>query len=211
MEKIPKIVAHRLALYHRCLRNLYENGERLISSYELGKFLDLKPSQVRKDLSYFGAFGVRGKGYDVKYLLETIENILGVSKPWRMVLIGAGNLGRAILNYEELRKCGFEIIGVFDNDPKKIGEQFAGHVIRSVEELEDFVKKSGVNIGVIAVPPKSAQKVADLLVSCGVRYLINFSPIKLKLPPGVLVEDVDISIPFKVLTFKILESEEMRI
>ena len=209
MEKVPKIVARRLALYHRCLRNLYENGERLISSYDLGKLLGLKPSQVRKDLSYFGAFGVRGKGYDVKYLLEMIESILGVSKPWRMVLIGAGNLGRAILNYEELRRCGFEIVGVFDNDPKKIGEKFAGKVIRSMDELEDFVRRSGANIGIIAVPPKSAQKVADALISCGIRFLINFSPVKLSLPSDVLVEDVDISIPFKVLTFKILELEEM--
>ena len=123
MNKIPKTVSHRLSLYQRCLKNLILQGKKNISSKELAEKLGFKSSQVRKDLSYFGAFGKRGVGYDTNYLLKMIERILGVNKSWSVVVIGAGNLGHALINYEILKKNGFYIVGIFDSDPKKIGKK----------------------------------------------------------------------------------------
>ena len=203
MNKIPKTVSRRLSLYQRCLKNLILQGKKNISSKELAEKLGFKSSQVRKDLSYFGAFGKRGVGYDTNYLLKMIERILGVNKSWSVVVIGAGNLGHALINYEILKKNGFYIVGIFDIDPKKIGKKIGELTIINMKDFKEFVKKSKVEIAVIAVPPSSAQQVADTIVESGIKGIVNFSPVIINVPQGIIVEEIDISIPFKNLTFKL--------
>jgi len=206
LNKIPKTVARRLSLYQRCLRNLISQGIKRVSSSELAKRLGIKSSQVRKDLSYFGAFGKRGVGYSTDYLLDMIERILGINKNWSVVLIGAGNLGHALINYDVLKKNGFYIVGIFDSDPRKIGQKIGKLTIKDITGFENFIKENKVEIGVIAVPPVSAQQVADIIVKSGIKGIINFSPTTIRVPKGVFVEEIDISIPFKNLTFKLTSS-----
>jgi len=207
LNKIPKTVSRRLGLYHRCLKNLTSSGKRNVSSKELAEKLGIKSSQVRKDLSYFGAFGKRGVGYDTNYLLEMVERILGVNKSWSVVIIGAGNLGHALANYDVLEKNGFYIVGIFDNDPEKIGQKIGNLTIKDIKEFREFVKKNNVEIAVIAVPATSAQEVADIIVESGIKGIINFSPMTINVPKGIIIEEIDISIPFKNLTFKLTGNE----
>lgn len=174
-----------------------------VSSGLLAKRLGIKSSQVRKDLSYFGAFGKRGVGYNANYLLDTIERILGVNRNWNVVLIGAGNLGHALINYDVLKRNGFYIIGVFDSDPAKIGQKIGELTIRNIEDFGKFVKENKVEIAIIAVPPVSAQQVADIIIKNGIKGIINFSPTTINVPEEIFVEEIDISIPFKNLTFKL--------
>ncbi len=203
-KKIPDPVAKRLALYHRCVNTLLNQGKDTTSSKELGERLSLKASQIRKDLSYFGDFGKRGMGYNLKYLRESLEHILGISKPWNVGIVGAGNIGTALSNYQGLLKDGYKVVALFDRNPSKIGT-FVGTQkipIYSLNELCDKIKELSIEIGVIAVPANHAQSIADRLVECGIKGIVNFAPMKLYLK-NVILEDVDISISFKSLTFKI--------
>ena len=203
-KKIPDPVAKRLALYHRCVNTLLNQGKDTASSKELGERLSLKASQIRKDLSYFGDFGKRGMGYNLKYLRESLEHILGISKPWNVGIVGAGNIGTALSNYQGLLKDGYKVVALFDRNPSKIGT-FVGTQkipIYSLNELCDKIKELSIEIGVIAVPANHAQSIADRLVECGIKGIVNFAPMKLYLK-NVILEDVDISISFKSLTFKI--------
>ena len=203
-KKIPDPVAKRLALYHRCVNTLLNQGKDTASSKELGERLSLKASQIRKDLSYFGDFGKRGMGYNLKYLRESLEHILGVSKPWNVGIVGSGNIGTALSNYQGLLRDGYKVVALFDRNPTKIGT-FVGTQkipIYSLNELCNKIKELSIEIGVIAVPANHAQSIADRLVECGIKGIVNFAPMKLYLK-NVILEDVDISISFKSLTFKI--------
>ncbi|ABQ46775.1 CoA-binding domain protein [Thermotoga petrophila RKU-1] len=202
-EKIPKPVSKRLVSYYMCLERLLDEGVEVVSSEELARRLDLKASQIRKDLSYFGEFGKRGVGYNVEHLYDAIGEILGVKKEWKLVVVGAGNIGRAVSNYAVMREKGFKIVGIFDSDPSKMGKEAApGLTVSDVSELEKFVEEHGVEIGVIAVPAEHAQEIAERLEKAGIMGILNFAPVKIKV--SVPVENIDITASLRVLTFEIV-------
>ncbi|MFN3329264.1 MAG: redox-sensing transcriptional repressor Rex, partial [Fervidobacterium pennivorans] len=160
--------------------------------------------QVRKDLSYFGEFGKRGLGYDVRKLSEELAHIIGVNKEWNIAIIGAGNLGRALANYPGLFKHKFKVVAVFDNDREKVGKKIGGITISHMSELKKLVEELNIEIAVIAVPETAAQMVAQQIEEAGVKGIVNFSPVKLrtKLP----VEDVDITLSFETLAYSIIKN-----
>ncbi len=201
--KIPGPVSKRIALYHRCVASLISEGKDITSSQELGERLVLKPSQIRKDLSYFGEFGKRGTGYNLKELRLSLENVLRINKTWNICIVGAGNIGTALANHREFFKEGYNIVAFFDRNTSKIGKKIGerGILVYSMNELEEKVKSLDIEIGVIAVPALEARNVAETLVRAGIKGILNFAPTKLKLN-DVEIEDVDIAISFKSLTFK---------
>ncbi len=201
--KIPAPVSKRIALYHRCVATLLSEGKSTTSSQELGERLVLKPSQIRKDLSYFGEFGKRGTGYDLKDLRLSLENVLKINKTWNVCIVGAGNIGTALANHKEFLKEGYKIIAFFDRNTSKIGKKIGekGILVYPMSELEDKVRLLKIEIGVIAVPASEARNVSEMLVKVGIKGILNFAPTKLKLTDAE-IEDVDIAVSFKTLTFK---------
>jgi len=207
--KIPKPVSKRLSMYYRCLEKLKDEGIDVISSKELANRLDIKPSQVRKDLSYFGEFGKRGVGYNVDFLLENLEKILGIKEEWNIVIIGAGNIGRALSNYMKIKEKGFKIVAVFDKDNEKVGKEIAeGIKVLHIKDLDKVVREKKVKIGIIAVPPSAAQEIAEILENAGVSGILNFAPTKIKV--SIPVEDVDISSSLRALTFEIIRKRSTK-
>ncbi|MCS7174402.1 redox-sensing transcriptional repressor Rex [Pseudothermotoga sp.] len=205
MSKIPKPVIRRLAVYLRCLSELEEKGIKLVSSKQLASMLHIKDSQVRKDLSYFGNLGHRGIGYDVKGLARKLREVLGLYKIWSVIILGAGNIGRALANHRRLEQNNFKVKAVFDIDKRKIGKQIApGLIVKNVDELEHFVRQNGVDIAVLAVPADVANELANRLEISGVKGIICFAPTTLscKIP----VEYVDITVFFKTLAHTIVNS-----
>ncbi|HHU92169.1 MAG TPA: redox-sensing transcriptional repressor Rex [Halanaerobiaceae bacterium] len=192
---IPKATIERLPLYYRCLEKLsaYEQDE-VVSSRELGERLGIPPTQVRKDLSYYGEFGRRGVGYDIEDLKKSLAKILGINKTWPAVLVGAGNLGRALVNYEGFQKMGLQITDVIDADLDKIGNNVGEITVRSTKDLAEIVKNKQVKIGIIAVPVNAAQEVTDLLIAAGIKSIWNFAPTRLVVPEGILVRNEDLSV-----------------
>jgi redox-sensing transcriptional repressor len=205
LEKVPRPVIRRIAVYLRCLSNLEEKGIKVISSKQLASMLQIKDSQVRKDLSYFGNLGQRGLGYDVKNLSQKIREVLGLYKTWSVIILGAGNIGKALANHKRLEQNNFKIVAVFDSDERKINKQIApGLKVRDVSELERFVKEHGVDIAVLAVPASAANDLACVLEKAGVKGIVCFAPTTLtcKIP----VEYVDITVFFKTLAHSIVNS-----
>lgn len=203
MNRIPKPTIKRLAIYYRCLERLREQGEESISSKRLAQLMQIKDSQVRKDLSYFGTFGRRGIGYNIQYLMDEIQKILGINKKWKVVIIGAGNIGQAIARFKQIEKHNFEIVGVFDVDTKKIGTKITDDLtISSMENLESFIGQNHVEIAVIATPAEVAQPVTERLEKAGIRGIICFAPVTLSC--SVPVEYVDITVFFKTLVHSVV-------
>ena len=194
-DSIPKATIERLPLYYRCLDKLakFEN-EEVVSSKELGGRLDIPSTQVRKDLSYYGEFGRRGVGYNVHDLKKSVGKILGVNKSWSAVVIGAGNLGRALVNYGGFTKMGMNITHVLDNDLSKIGNKIENITVQSTQELENIVEKENVKLGIITVPADAAQSVATELVEAGIEAIWNFAPTRLYVPDGVVVRNEDLAV-----------------
>jgi len=207
-SKIPNPVIRRLGMYYRCLNKLNEEGIEYVASKDLAARLGIKSSQVRKDLSYFGEFGKRGVGYNVTELKEKLENIIGVDRYWNVIIIGAGNIGTALANYEGLKKEKFKVIGIFDADRSKIGKKVGKLTIQHISELSKFVQKNIVEIAVIAVPETAAQMVVGDLEKFNIKGIVNFAPVKLR--TDIPVEDVDITLSFKTLAFKIERSKERK-
>ncbi len=191
---IPKTTIERLPLYYRCLSKLDRLDVEVISSKELGDRIGVPSTQVRKDLSYYGEFGRRGVGYEVKSLLRQLERILGLDSYWPIVLIGAGNLGRALVNYEGFRRLGLEIKAVLDTDLNKIGNRISNIEVESFKNLDEIVIKHKIQMGIIAVPAVFAQEVADQLVNVGVKAIWNFAPTRIVIPDEVKVKNEDLSV-----------------
>ncbi|AEX84808.1 redox-sensing transcriptional repressor rex [Marinitoga sp. 1135] len=203
--KIPKPTIKRLAIYYRCLENKESAGIKKTSSKDLAESLGIKASQIRKDLSYFGEFGKRGVGYDIPKLMKSIKNILGLHRRWNVAIIGVGNLGSAIANYTGLEQNGFFIKAAFDKDKKKIGTQIAaGVLVYDIKELKKVCSEKNIEIAILSVPGKTAQKVADQLVETGIKGILNFTPIALQLPENIAVENVDFTVSLKALTYEIV-------
>ncbi len=191
VDNVPEIVIGRLPLYLRALTQLHQEGQRVTSSQELSKRLGFSSAQIRKDLSYFGEFGKQGTGYEIANLEGQLREILKVHRVWDMVLVGAGDLGRAIANYGGFEARGFRIVGLYDNDPQKIGVTIGRLQVQPIEELRETVKSKKVQVGIIAVPAAVAQQTANLLVEAGVRAILNYAPTTLNVSPKVKVYDID--------------------
>ncbi|MEW6200367.1 MAG: redox-sensing transcriptional repressor Rex [bacterium] len=200
-HKFPKTTVERLSYYFRTLEGLAKRGIDTVSSEVLGSKLNIKSSQIRKDLSYFGDFGKRGMGYDVKYLLKELRYILGLDRRWSVIVVGMGNLGTAIAQYPGLEKRGFQVVGFFDNSRTKIGQEVNGIPIRSMDELPDFVKENTVEIALITVPAASAQPVCNKLCKAGIKAILNFAPTPLTVDENVKHLSVDLTTKLEVLTY----------
>ena len=188
---IPEIVIRRLPLYLRTLNVLADKGQAVTSSQELGDWLGISSTQIRKDLSYFGEFGKQGTGYDVCYLRAQLRQILQVDRRWSVVLIGAGDLGRAVLRYGGFEEGGFSIVAVLDKDKAKFGRQIGKLQVQDIATLPAVVRSKEIQIAIMAVPTDQAQEVASELVHAGIKAILTYAPITLSLPPYVRVEYID--------------------
>jgi redox-sensing transcriptional repressor len=200
-RRIPEATVNRLPLYLRALVEAAEAKEATISSERLAERAGVNAAKVRKDLSFIGSYGTRGVGYDVEVLLFEIRRELGLTQDWPVVIIGLGNLGHALANYRGFGARGFEIVGLVDTDPDKVGEVVAGIRVRPLEDLGEIVAESTPAIGIIATPASVAQDVADRLVAAGVSSILNFAPTVLAVPDNVSVRKVDLAIELQVLSF----------
>ena len=196
----------RLSIYFRCLAQLEEDGVKTISSQELAARFHLNSAQVRKDLAYFGEFGIRGIGYDTTNLRVEIQRILGLDREWRVVLVGFGNLGSALFHYRGFGRQGFRIAAIFDDDPAKAGREAGGVPIVATIHLAREVKARGIQIAIVAVPAEGAQAVTDQLVAAGIRAILNFAPARIRVPRDVRLKDVDLSIELETLSFYLAKS-----
>lgn len=203
MKKPPGISINRLAVYLRFLGQCSKHGEaqNTISSGEFARSLEINPNQIRKDLSYFGKFGRQGIGYDVKELKEQISKILGLHKKWNLCICGAGNLGSALAFYRGFRQMSLNIVAIFDSDPAKIHKKLCGIKIYSPQEIKRAVKELKIDIAIIAVPADAAVEIAEKLIQAGVRAILNFAPVKINVPAGIRLCDVDLSTELINLTY----------
>ncbi|MDI6852551.1 MAG: redox-sensing transcriptional repressor Rex [Deltaproteobacteria bacterium] len=201
-SKIPTATITRLSIYSRYLEALAQEGVKIIASDKLAQKCGINPAQIRKDLAYFGEFGIRGVGYFVKELLFEIKRILGLNKSWKMALIGIGNLGSALLAHQNFIRQGYEFAAVFDVDPAKVGRRLpSGQLIHHLDELEQAIKDKDVEIGVIATPASQAQAVAQRLIQAGIKAILNFAPTQLQVPEGMAVENVDFTVKLDNLAY----------
>ncbi|MDD4775475.1 MAG: redox-sensing transcriptional repressor Rex [Syntrophomonas sp.] len=201
--KIPEATVVRLSIYSRQLSNMRKAGVETVSSEEIANSVGVSSAQVRKDLAYFGEFGTRGVGYRVDDLLGNLTKILGLNREWNLAIIGAGKLGSALALYEGFRQRGFSIKAIIDVDEKMVGQDLAGVVVDSLDKLENLIKEHDINIGIITVPAMEAQRVTDRLVEAGVAAILNFSPQVLRVPPDIVMRNVDLAVNLKVLSFNL--------
>jgi redox-sensing transcriptional repressor len=192
---------HRLSVYTRCLLQLEEDGVKTISSQEMADRFNLNSAQVRKDLAYFGEFGVRGIGYYVAGLKAELRRILGLDRQWPVVLVGFGNLGSALFHYKGFGRQGFRIAAIVDDDPAKTAREVDSVPVVASRDLAREVKARGIQIAILAVPGEAAQAVTDQLVAAGIRAILNFAPARLKVPREVRLQNVDLSIELETLSF----------
>jgi redox-sensing transcriptional repressor len=202
-ETIPNPAVRRLSLYLRQLESFKRKDRRTISSKQLGESLHLTDAQVRKDLAYFGQFGHPGIGYRVDDLIAQVKRILGTDKIWNVLLVGAGNLGRALLSYNGFQAKGFQLAAVFDFDPKKVGQKAGPFTIQPITQLADTIQKQNIRLAIIAVPADAAQDVADNLVEAGIRGLLNFAPTSITVPSHVALNAVDLAVQLEQLSFQV--------
>lgn len=202
-KTIPDIVISRLPLYLQALQQFEKRGKTIISSQELGEMFCITAAQVRKDLSFFGEFGKQGKGYDIGFLTSQIRSILKIDRTWDVALVGAGDLGNAIARYPGFLERGFYIRFIFDSDPAKIGKSVGQLTVLSSEKMIENIKATNIQIAMITVPSRTAQQVADELVSAGVRAILNYAPVPLVVPDGIRVEIVNPIIQLEHMTYYI--------
>jgi redox-sensing transcriptional repressor len=200
--KIPMATINRLSIYTRTLQELLEEEVDVISSERLAKQCAVNPAQIRKDLAYFGEFGVRGVGYRVTDLLNQIKEILGLSRSWNLGMVGVGNLGSALIRHANFIRHGYVFTAAFDVDPQKVGKRLPnGLVIRHLDEVEEVVKERDVHVGVITTPSSAAQSVANQLVLAGINGILNFAPIQIQVPNCCHVENVDFTIKLDSIAY----------
>lgn len=202
-NKIPKPTVKRLSLYLRELESLAVREQNTISSKELGAALGLTDAQVRKDLAYFGQFGHPGIGYRVDELIARLKKILATDRNWYAAVVGAGNIGRAVMPYARFARKGFDIVAIFDNDPSVVGTEVAGHTVQPLSDLPKLVREREIKIGIVAVPAAAAQEVADALIDAGVLGILNFAPVRLDVHNEVSVVSVDFLLSLEQLAFQI--------
>ncbi|MDP6417966.1 MAG: redox-sensing transcriptional repressor Rex [Candidatus Krumholzibacteria bacterium] len=201
----------RLSNYFRILEDIKDEGGETISSEKLAARCGITSAQVRKDFSSFGSFGRRGLGYNVEGLKDTIGKILGINEEWNLLLVGAGNLGHALFQYEEFHKQGFHICAILDNNPAKIGQEWEGRHIHAMEDLDSIVKERKIRMGILAIPPQYGQNVANRLVDAGVEGILNFSPTKLFMPDHIYVRNVNLAIALESLSYSLSKHERLKL
>lgn len=204
----PHPAVRRLSLYLRQLEVFHAQGRHTASSRDLGRALDLGDAQVRKDLANFGSFGQPGVGYRVVGLIEHLRKILGTDRTWDVALVGAGNIGRALLAYRRFAGKGFRLCAVFDSDPRLHGRTFNGTRIQPPEKIVGVVREKKIRLAVVAVPAEAAQRTADALVAGGVLGILNFAPVRLQVPPHVYVNSVDLAVQLEQIAFQVNETEK---
>lgn len=202
---IPDATVARLPVYHRVLAAFQENGVTIVSSEELAIACGVTSAKLRKDLSHLGSYGTRGVGYDVEFLSYQIARELGITQPWGVVLVGVGNLGRALVSYRGFASRGFRIVGLVDAHPDVIGTAIPigedDHRVRAMTDLREVVRMGNASIAVIATPADAAQEVCDRLVEAGITSILNFAPVVLSVPEGVEVRKVDLAVELQILAF----------
>jgi len=201
--KIPEATIIRLSVYSRHLTEVDRKGIITTSSGDIAEGVGVSPAQVRKDLAYFGEFGTRGVGYNVKDLRQHILRILGLSVDWSVCLVGAGNLGLALSTYKGFRERGFIITSIFDSDPKKVGTKIGNVEIMPLEKLQEVGKQNRTQIAIVAVPASAAQEIVDQLIDMKVKAILNFAPVVLNVPPEIELRNVDLAVNLEVLTFNV--------
>jgi redox-sensing transcriptional repressor len=198
---IPRKAVYRLSLYYRVLERLNQNRIETVSSDALAKAAGVKPTQLRKDLTYFGQFGTRGLGYKVESLLAKLTGVLRTTRFQPVILVGAGNLGSALLRYDGFAKEGFEIVAAFDSRPEGAKTDDCKVPIQPVEQMKEFVREHNIKLAILAVPGVAAQEVTNQLVDAGIQAILNFSPLILQVPPHVVVNNVNLAIELENLTY----------
>ena len=202
-RSIPDIVVGRLPVYLRALSFLIAEGRQITSSQELGDRLGISSAQIRKDLSHFGEFGKQGTGYDINFLYDQLRQILKVNRLWDVVLVGAGNLGKAIADYNGFKGKGFVVKAICDNDPEKIGKPMGidNVAVQPVSELAEVIRNNGITVGIIATPAEEAQAVARTMIEAGVKSILNYAPITLTVPSNVRVQYIDPVVGLQRMTY----------
>lgn len=200
--KIPEMTVRRLSTYYRILRSLEAHGDtEPLSSERMSHLTGFTAAQVRRDLAYFGSFGKRGVGYDINELQHSLRTILGIDHIWAIALVGVGNLGTALLSYRGFSTQGFHIVSAFDSDATKHGRRFGSIVVRPLEELAEAVVEQQIQMAIVAVPAAEAQNVVDHIVNAGIKGILNFAPMKLQVPRGFPLANVDLSIEIEYLSY----------
>ena len=207
-KKVPAVVIRRLPRYYRYLGELMKQGTTRISSNVLSQKMNVTASQIRQDFNYFGGFGQQGYGYNVAVLHKEIGDILGLNDGDTMIIVGAGNLGRALANHDTFEKRGFKLIGIFDNDRRIIGSTINNIKVSSIDELEDFIKANRVDIAILTLPKAAVQSTAERLAQAGVKGLMNFSYTELELPQEIAVSNVHLSDPLMFLSYEIKQKRK---
>ena len=205
---VSEVVVRRLPQYYRQLETLEREGVRRISSKELGEQMGLTASQIRQDINFFGAFGQQGYGYNVSELKRHLGEILGLDKNYNMIVVGAGNIGHAIVNYQSFQRRGFRVVGLFDKSAVIIGKEINGVKVRDMAELEAFLRENDVDIGAICTPMDTAQGIADLMVAGGIKAIWNFAPVMLEVPPEIPINHVHLTDSLLMLSYKLKHFEK---
>ncbi len=200
-RQIPEASIARLPIYLRALVDMAERGNHTVSSEGLATAAGVNSAKIRKDLSYLGSYGTRGVGYDVEYLIHQISRELGLTQDWAVCIVGAGNLGQALANYDGFAERGFRIAAVLDTDETKVGRSIGELEVSHLDDVERIVKEEEICIAILAVPGWAAQEVADRLVSAGISSILNFAPTVLQVPETVSLRKVDLSIELQILSF----------
>jgi len=190
-NQVPDVVISRLPIYLRALNRLEAEGRQIVSSRELATILGANNAQIRKDLVHFGEFGKQGTGYHITHLIKQLRRILLADQVWEVALVGAGALGRALLCDTDIARRGFRIVAAFDNNPKKIGSRVGDVLVQNSQQMKDEIVRREIQLAIVAVPPPAAQQVADVLVEAGIKAILNYSPITLNAPDGVLIKYID--------------------
>jgi redox-sensing transcriptional repressor len=207
-DSISELTIARLSIYLRCVDQLLEMGVETVSSQDLAQRFNLNSAQIRKDLAYFGEFGVRGVGYNVRELRQYVVEILGLDRERRLVIVGAGNLGSALCHYSGFSGGNFLVVGVLDSDSTRIGDATpAGLLVEDVDRLDEIVAQRHVEIGIITTPAPAAQSVCDRMVGAGLRTILNFAPVRVRAPETVLVKTVDLKVYLEELSFFLAHSD----
>lgn len=190
-ESVPNIVISRLPWYLQTLNQMAKEGLHTVSSKMLAERLGITAAQIRKDLSFFGGFGKKGTGYSIYYLIEQLQKILNLDRIWQVVVVGAGDLGRALTRYQGFASRGIEIVGLYDNDPKVVGMQVGSIMVYHIDSMEAEIQAKGIKMAVLTVPGQVAQVTAEQLVNAGIKAILNYAPVTLILPEAVHVQHID--------------------
>lgn len=209
VEQPSRASAARLSLYLRCLESCRREGAETISSGRLADSLGIRDAQVRKDLACLGNLGQPGIGYRVNDLIKAIREALGINREWKAILIGVGNLARALLRYQGFQEQGFQIIALFDSDPAKIGQKVENLIVQPLDKIHEIVRKNNAELALLTVPAESANQVASLLQEAGIRGILNFAPTVLRLPSKVRLVNVDLAIQLEQLAFQVQIGESL--